>query len=158
MDEDVLAQLKEATLPPRLVQAFCAWCVWQQAVPALMGVLEQIGLTAAVEELRQAQDYAPLAQMCERIGGETTATRRRTGPLGVSTAEAALFLVARIARAADGSQPDADGVAFYAAQVMGWGGFAATGFTLAARKTAAESEARQAQAYKLRELKMQYPG
>lgn len=149
---DLLGQLGGDTLPPEMVEAFLNWCVWEQARPALVTILERTGLTEHAGNLRQVTTYAALAQASEKAGRDVQEARKRTGPLGLSAAEAASFLTHRIARAATEAEWDPEGVAFYAAQVAGWAGFAESGFTMPSQKTATENQAREHQEARLAEL------
>jgi hypothetical protein len=149
---DWLNQLGGDTLPPEMIEAFVNWCVWEQARPALIAVLERTGLTEHSDQLKVVNTYAALAQTAERAGHDAHDARKRTGPLGLSAAEAASFLVTRIARAATENEWDPEGVAFYAAQVAGWAGFAESGFANPAQKTTRENESRTRQEEKLSEL------
>ena len=148
----LLEHLGRDTLPPAVIDAFVRWCVWQQAKPALMTVLKETGLHEAVHQIDEADTYAELQQITATIGADVHAMRTRTGPLGLSAAEAASFLVSRMAAAATEADWGPEGVAFFAAQMHGWAAFAATGFSDVVRKPAAEQQARQQQEAMLSEL------
>jgi hypothetical protein len=147
-----LTRLSGDSLPPEMIEAFVNWCVWEQARPALVFVLERTGLTEHVSQLNEVNTYSALAQTAESAGNDAHEARKRTGPLGLSAAEAASFLVTKIARAATESEWDPEGVAFYAAQVAGWAGFADSGFSNSALKTSRENDARTQQEARLAEL------
>jgi len=148
----LLEHLGRDSLPPAVIDAFVRWCVWQQARPALLTVLKQTGLHEAVEQVEGATTYAELHQITAAIGADVHAMRTRTGPLGLSAAEATCFLVSRIAAAATEAHWDPEGVAFFAAQMQGWAAFAETGFSEPVRKPAGEQQARQQQEAMLSEL------
>ena len=151
----LLEHLGQDTLPPAVIDAFMRWCVWQQARPALITVLKQTGLDEAVQQVQQveaATTYAELQQVTSTIGADVHAMRTRTGPLGLSAAEATCFLVSRIAAAATEAHWDPEGVAFYASQMRGWAAFAETNFSDPVRKPAGEQQARQQQEATLAEL------
>lgn len=149
---DLLDHLSKDTLPADLVAEFLKWCVWGQARPALLTVLEKTGLMDEAETLRVVNDYNHLARVSQRIGEQAHEARQRTGPLGLSTAEATAFLVHRLALAAMESDFDPEGVAFFTAQVVGWAAFAEAGFADPARKASAEREARASQEAQLAQL------
>jgi hypothetical protein len=148
----LLEHLGRDTLPPAVIDAFVQWCVWQQAHPALLTVLRQTNLTEAAEQVEAAKTYAELQRVTALIGADVHAMRTRTGPLGLSAAEASSFLVSKMAAAATESDWDPEGVAFFAAQMQGWAAWAETNFVDAARKPAGEQRARQQQEAMLSEL------
>ncbi|MCS6835914.1 MAG: hypothetical protein NZ750_07840 [Anaerolineae bacterium] len=152
MSDVLLDHLNRDTVPSHVLEAFVSWCIWEQARPALMSILDKTGLQAAADALRQAHDLAHLQSVCQSASQQAHEARRRTGPLGLSTAEAAANLMARLARSASEADFDAEGVAFFAAQIVGWAGFAESGFSDSRRKMQAEDEARQAQEARLRAL------
>ena len=78
--------------------------------------------------------------------------RQQTGPLGLSTAEAAAFLAHRLANAALSDPLDAEAISFYAVQIMGWKAFAEADFLDPTKKPGGETKARQQQEERLREL------
>ena len=148
----LLEHLGRDTLPPAVIDAFVRWCVWQQAKPALLTVLKQTGLVEGAQQVETATTYAELQHITATIGSDVHAMRTRTGPLGLSAAEAASFLVSRMAAAATEADWDPEGVAFFAAQMQGWAAFAETNFSDPVRKPAAEQQARQQQEAMLSEL------
>ena len=148
----LLEHLGRDTLPPAVIDAFVQWCVWQQARPSLLTVLRQTALLEAVQKVEAAATYAELQHITTAIGADVHAMRTRTGPLGLSAAEATSFLVSKIAVAATESEWDPEGVAFFASQVQGWAAFAESGFTEPMRKPAGEQLARQQQETMLAEL------
>lgn len=153
---ELLEHLSRDTLPPELLETFVNWCVWEQAHPALVTILQKTGLHEQAQHLEAARTFATLAQVSEKAGNEVHEARKSTGPLGLSTAEAASFLVSRMARAATEAEWDPEGVAFFAAQVCGWAGFAEVGFVDFNRKTLSEHIARQTQESELAALWQQY--
>jgi len=152
MSDTLLDHLNRDTMPPHVLEAFIAWCIWDQARAALLRILDKTGLHGAAHELHQAHDLTRLQTVCLSASQQAHEARRRTGPLGMSTAEAAANLMARLARSASEADFDPEGVAFFAAQIVGWAAFAESGFADAQRKTHAEQEARQAQEAHLRQL------
>lgn len=147
-----LSRLSDETVATDVIDRFVRWCVWEQTVPALIMVLERTGLSEQVDSVKQVSTYAGLANAAEKAGHEAHEARRRTGPLGLSAAEAVSFLVTRIALAATETEWDPEGVAFYAAQVAGWAGFAESGFTNSSLKNQRESEAREIQESRLKDI------
>jgi hypothetical protein len=153
---ELLDHLSRDTLPPELLDSFVNWCVWEQAHPALLTILQKTGLYEQADHLQTAKTFAMLAQISEKAGNDVHEARKSTGPLGLSTAEAASFLVSRMAKAATEAEWDPEGVAFFAAQVCGWAGFAEVGFNDFNRKTIAEQIARQTQEDQLSGLWRQF--
>ncbi len=151
----LLDHLGKDTLPQPLLEAFVHWCIWEQACPALALVLEKVHLDELAADVGAAQDIATLLAVSERAGNSAHEARTTTGPLGMSAAEAAAFEVANLARAAD-SDWDPESVAFFSARVCGWAGWAESEFTQPAKKTNAESAARQAQEQQLKTLWQQF--
>jgi len=152
MSDTLLDHLNRDTMPPHVLESFITWCIWDQARAALLSILEKTGMHGAADELRGADDLARLQAVCLSASHQAHDARRRTGPLGLSTAEAAANLMARLARSASEADFDPESVAFFAAQIVGWAGFAESGFADARRKAQAEQEARQAQEARLRGL------
>lgn len=153
---ELLEHLSRDTLPPELLETFVNWCVWEQARPALVAILQKTGLQEHAQNLQEAKTFTALAQISEKAGNEVHEARKSTGPLGLSTAEAASFLVSKMAKAATEAEWDPEGVAFFAAQVCGWAAFAEIGFNDFSRKTLAEQLARQTQEDRLSALWSQH--
>lgn len=148
----LLEHLGRDTLPPAVIDAFVQWCVWQQARPALLTVLNKTSLIEGAQQVETASTYAELQRVTALIGADVHAMRTRTGPLGLSAAEAASFLVSKMAAAATENDWDPEGVAFFAAQMQGWAAFAETNFADPIKKSAAEQQARQQQEAMLNDL------
>jgi len=153
---ELLLHLSKDTLPLNMVKEFVNWCVWQQAKPALVVILEHTGLEETAAAIVATTDLANLAVISQDSGKSVHNQRPNTGPLGLSTAEATLFLVSRMATAASESDWDPEGVAFFSAQVCGWAGFAQASFSDATRKVGAEQAARQQQEEQLAKLLEKY--
>lgn len=151
MSEHYLDYLNKDTIPPDVLARFVDWCVWQQARPALVEVLERVGMSQSAHDISHADDFARLQAVCHEAHQLARTTPRRTGPLGLSTAEAATNLMERLLKAAH-EQDDPEGAAFFSAQMVGWSGFAEASFVDVRRKTQAEEEARKAQEQHLRQL------
>jgi len=156
--DNILEHLERDTLPTPLLNDFVSWCIWQQARPALSAILERVGLQAEIKQLQYAEDYHALASTSQTIAQHITEIRKQTGPLGLSTAEAAAFLMQKLAIAAQKDEVDAAGVSFFTMQLVGWSGFATSSFTDASRKSMLETEARKAQATQLETLWREYGG
>lgn len=152
---DILEHLSKDTLPDVLLHNFVAWCVWEQSRPALLNIVSATGLHHYARDLVQVQDYGKLAAICGRVGQHTAQTRT-SNPLGTSATEAAAFLANKMALAATPADFDPEAVAFFAAQVCGWSGFARSDFKDVTQKLAHEKQARQAQAAHLYTLWAQY--
>lgn len=153
---ELLAHLSKDTLPTEMVKEFINWCVWQQAKPALVTILEHTGLDEMAAAIVACNGIGALAEISQNSGKLLHDKRPKTGPLGLSTAEAALFLVSRMATAASEKDWDPEGVAFFSAQTCGWAGFAQSSFTDATRKVGAEKAARQQQEDKLTQMIEEY--
>jgi hypothetical protein len=151
-----LEQLGKETLPRELVETFMQWCIWEQARPALMVVLEKTMQQPLAEALAAANDRSSLLIAAENTTREIKQARVKTGPLGLSAAEAAAFEFNSLLRATDEDDWDPEDAAFFAARVCGWAGWAASDFSVPARKTQAEAEARQAQEIRLQTLFRQF--
>lgn len=151
---EILEHLGKDTLPDKLLQDFVAWCVWEQARPALVNIFNEAGLKPYAAELKQIQDYGTLALICGQAG-QRAHESRKANPVGVSAAEAAAFLANKMARAAE-EDFDPEAVAFFSTQVCGWQGYAHSKFKDAQQKQASEKAARQGQAAYLYTLWEQY--
>jgi hypothetical protein len=146
---DLLSHLGKDTLPDALIRDFVDWCVWKLTCPSLVVILERTGLERDAASIDVTKDYQSLITACAAAAQNAHAARQRTGPLGLSTAEATAFLAQRLAKAATQDAVDAEEVAFFTMQVCGWRGFAEGNFEDYHRKANAELEARQAQEEKL---------
>lgn len=140
------------TLPRSIIEQFILWCIWEQARPALLLILDQNMMTDFANEIRQAQNIPVLAQVSERANAYVKNMRGATGPLGLSATEAGTFEFTNMMKAAADEAADAEGVAFFAARVCGWAGWATTDFTNPAQKNIAETQARQEQERRLNHL------
>ena len=149
---DLLDNLSKDVFPPAVVDHFVRWCIWEQARPALVRVLSLTGVTDLADEIQATTSYTELERLSEHAGRHAQAIGRRTGPLGISTAEATAFLVQKLAHVAQESDWDPEAVSFYTIQVMGWQGFAETMFTEIKKKIEATEAARVTQEEKLAEL------
>ena len=149
---DLLDNLSKDIFPPAMVDHFVRWCVWEQARPALVNVLSLTGVGDLADEIRATTSYAELEKLSEQAGKYAQDIGKRTGPLGISTAEAISFLMQKLAHAAQEADWDPEAVSFYTIQVMGWQGFAETMFTETKKKIEATEAARTAQEEKLAEL------
>lgn len=152
----LLDHLGKGTLSKPLLDAFVEWCVWQQARPALCLVLTKTTLNHLADQLNAAQDLGHLTLITERASQEIKAARQRTGPLGLSAAEAATYEYGNLLRVATDAQFDPEEAAFFAARVCGWGGWAASDFTQPTRKGQVEAEAREEQEAQLQRLWRQF--
>lgn len=158
MSESLLEHLAKDTLPEPLLREFVQWCALEQAKPALVDLLTVTGFEETARQLATVDTLATLATVSEDAGEQAQEARKRTGPLGLSSAEAAANLTNRLVRAAMGDPFEPDAVAFFAAQVCGWKGFADGNFTDSQQKQTAEAAARVAQEAKLRALWLTYGG
>ena len=151
---DLLDQLGSDTLPSSVVNSFLRWCMLEQARTALVTVLDTFGLrdlAVRVEATDKAPELLTLAtqihQQVQALGAKSS-----TGPLGFSAAKAATYEFENMMRAANEKPADAEAVAFFAARICGWAGWAGAGFGETQSKSEAELDARQTQESKLQSL------
>jgi len=149
---NLLEHLDKDTLPAPMVKAFVEWCIWDQARMALVLVLGKTGLQQVADEFERARDLPALEELSARANDAIKAARGRTGPLGISAAEAAVFEFANLLKATGEPDWDPGGAAFFSARVCGWAGWAATDFSQPLQKTEAEHTARRDQEARLQEL------
>jgi len=149
---DLLDNLSKDVFPPAMVDHFVRWCIWEQARPALVSVLSLTGVTDLADEISKTTSYTELERLSEQAGNHAHEIGMRTGPLGISTAEATAFLVQKLAHVAQEADWDPEAVSFYTVQVMGWQGFAETMFTEMKKKLEATEAARITHEEKLAEL------
>jgi hypothetical protein len=152
----LLDHLGKDTLPEALLQEFVNWCVWEQASPALVIVLENVQLQELAQSIRETRSLVELESLSAHAVSRIQELRKRTGPLGLSAAEAAAFEINNLAKAAAESHQDAESIAFFAARVCGWAGWAETEFIDPMRKAEAESEARDLQEERLQALWVEF--
>lgn len=148
----LLEYLGKDSLPHDLEAEFVEWCVWQQARPALALILQKANLNRYAAEVKNVASLKSLSEVSRRAATEAHKLRGTTGPLALSSAEAAAFEVNHLARAATEHDWDPEGVAFFSARVCGWAGWAQTDYQQPARKVLAEDSARQQQGLHLHEL------
>ena len=153
---DYLEQLNEESMPQIVREIFVHWCVWEQARPALINVLDAVDLNALSREIAATSNVNDVLQVGEATNAAIKEMRLRTGPLSLSAAEAATYEFAQMAQAADERNLDPEAVAFFAARVCGWAGWANSGFSDPNQKVTAEEKARDEQNQRLDELLNQY--
>lgn len=153
---EFIENLSKDTFPPVMVEAFVRWCVWEQARPAIVEVLKLTGVTGLAQEIDETQSYQELERLSETAGNYAQEIGKRTGPLGISSAEAASFLMQKLAHAAQEAEFDPEAVSFFTIQVVSWQGFAETLFTDMKKKIESANQARDRQEEKLAELWQQY--
>jgi len=153
---EYLDNLGKDTFPPAMVEAFVRWCVWEQARPAIVDVLKLTGVDNLAQEIADTSSYTELEKLSEQAGKYAQEIGKRTGPLGISSAEAAAFLMQKLAHAAQEAGWDPEAVSFFTVQVVSWQGFAETLFTDMKKKTEAAEAAKQTQEKKLAELWQEY--
>ena len=152
MATELLDHLGKDTLPESLLREFVDWCVWEQARPALEIILTKTGMGLHATNITRASDLIEFGAACETAGKHAHEARKNTGPLGLSTAEATAFLAQKMANAGMTDPLDVEAIAFYMVQLVGWKGFAESGFLNPVAKSQAETNARDAQEAKLQEL------
>ena len=149
---EYLDNLGKDVFPAAMIDEFIKWCVWEEARPALVEILIVTSLGALADQIEQANTYAELERISEEAGNHAKQIGKSTGPLGISTAEAAAFLSQKLAHAAQEAEFDPEAVAFFATQIISWHAFAGTMFTDMKKKIAAINESREKQEAKLAEL------
>ncbi len=153
---ELLQQLSKDIFPPTLIQQFVDWCIWEQARPALLLVLQKVQLEEPAQILAAAQDIDQLLIATEQVAQRIFEARKSTGPLGLSAAEAAAYEMQNMLRAALDEGDDPESVVFFSARVCGWAAWAETGFTNPAQKAIAEATARDKQTHTLEKLIEQF--
>jgi hypothetical protein len=153
---DVLDYLGKDVLPDALETAFVNWCVWDQARPALVRVLEKTVLSSLASEFQTVGDLATLAALGQRAVEEVERAHSDTGPLGLSAAKAAVFEFNNLLATVPEPDFDPEGASFFAARVCGWAGWTDADFGASEVKTQTEDAARQQQAVKLGELMQEH--
>jgi|GEM_PF-1419233 len=153
---DLLDNLGKDTYPSAMVDTFVRWCVWEQARPAIVDVLKLTGVDELANEIAVTTSYSDLENLSEQAGRHAQEIGKRTGPLGISSAEAAAFLMQKLAHAAQEAEFDPEAVSFFTIQVVSWAGFAETLFTDMKKKVTAANAAKKAQEQKLIELWQEY--
>jgi hypothetical protein len=153
---ELLQHLGKDTFPEAMIREFISWCIWDQAVPALLNILEKVGLHDDAAAIRAVDDVHGLMLTSDRAGRNAHEARGSTGPLGLSTAEAAAFLTRKLAEASIHDEMDAEAIAFYAMQVCGWNGYAVSNYSDQQVKQHAEEAARKQQNEQLQLLWKRY--
>lgn len=149
---EFLDNLGKDVFPAVMIDHFVRWCVWEEARPALVKVLSVTGVDELSNQIKHTSSYSDLETLSERAGKYAHEIGKRTGPLGISTAEAISFLAQKLAHAAQESDWDPEAVSFFTIQVLGWHGFAESMFTDIHKKVEAADAARERQENKLAEL------
>lgn len=149
---DLLAHLNRETLPAPVVEAFVQWCIWEQARPALVKVLEVGHMTELVNALNAAGTPQKLAEYGELANEFAKRMQGNADPKMLSAAEAAAFEFNNMNRAAQPDHYDPEAVAFFAARVCGWAEWAKNNFADAEKKNHAEESARADQETTLENL------
>jgi hypothetical protein len=153
---NALDYLGKDALPDALEAAFVNWCVWDQARPALVRVLEKTVLSSLASEFQTSTNLAALTALGQRALAEVERAHSDTGPLGLSAAKAAVFEFNNLLAVVPEPDFDPEGAAFFAARVCGWAGWADADFAAPEIKSQAELDARQQQETRLRELAQEH--
>ncbi len=146
----MLDHLDNKVLPRRLRERFMAWCVMEQARPALADLLAGTNLAGAGAALHDADDLLTLKQLAAaiKVRADELAGHGKMGTAAV----AALFEFSNLVQAAAESDPDASAGAFFSARVCGWQALVHEDRHHPARKRDAEFRARLDQEHVLRRL------
>lgn len=153
---DPISLINQDSYPRQVKQDFVKWLIFAQARPALVQILQKTGMNDEADALARVGNLRALHALSERAGQQAHAARKKTGPLGISTAEAASFIMSRMAESAYTPDCDAEEIAFFAVQICGWLGFAQSGFSNPRRKAEREIQAQAAQEQKLETLYTAY--
>ena len=151
---NLMDHLGSDTLPASLIDAFVRWCMLEQARPALVTVLIKFGLGDLAAQVEATDDSSTLLTLSSQIHQQVQAlgAKSSTGPLGFSAAKAATYEFGNLMRASTENPVDAEAVAFFAARICGWAGWAGADFAEPERKSTEEHQARQTQERTLRTL------
>jgi len=149
---DLLAHLNRDTLPEALVDAFIQWCIWEQARPALITVLEVGMMHDLADNLRHAETLVALMEHGDLANAYAKQMQGQANPKMLSAAEAAAFEFGNMMRATTPDHYDAEEVAFFASRVCGWAQWAISGFADPNEKMQAEDDARKEQETHLERL------
>lgn len=152
----LLEQLAKDTLPRTMLHDFVLWCIWEQARPALITILERTEQDNIAQRFRSASDLATLKMLGKDAAASIKRAQRPVGPIALSAAKAAAFEYRNLLNCADELDYDPEAAAFFAARVCGWAGWAETNFTQTTRKPQTEHLARQQQEAHLQKLWQQY--
>jgi hypothetical protein len=148
----LMEYLGKDTLPHKIESAFVEWCIWQQARPALTQVLNKANLPQIANEVALTRDLNALIALSGKASQAAKESTKKTGVLALSAAEAVLYEVSGLAKAASEKDWEPELVAFFSARLCGWAGWASTDFSEPARKVQAEKEARDQQEAQLQIL------
>lgn len=157
---ELLEHLGKDTLPRPLLDEFIQWCVWEQAKPALITVMQKADMDELVQAVTKATDFSALKEFAE-IANEYAkqyAKQMKGTPnlMALSAAEAAAFEFTKVISAVEEDQTDAEIVAFFAARVSGWAGWATSDFTDPTKKQASETDSREKQEATLHQLWLKF--
>jgi hypothetical protein len=154
--DSLLEHLDKDTLPRAMLKAFVDWCIVEQARSALVVVLTKTDLQDMAHEFEQTRDISALESLSTAAVDAIKQMRGRTGPLGLSAAEAAAFEFVNLLKASSEPDWDPEGAAFFSARVCGWAGWAASDFSQPVQKAEAEQNARRDQEVHLQVLWQKY--
>lgn len=139
------AHRKDPGYPATVQRDFVTWMILSQARPAFIEILQLTGIDDNVDAIEATTSLLMLAALSQHAVRRARANRRRSGKLGMSTAEAAANLMYRMAQVAQRGDCDPHRIAFFSAQTCGWLGFAQSGFSSSHLKEQYEASARQDQ-------------
>jgi hypothetical protein len=135
----LLDLLGTGKLPPQMERKFIQFCVWQQARPAFIQVLQAAGLSNYAKEADAMADLPSMVE-CARLAAET-AHRSRLPVLAMGAVQGMSAEIAQLAAAADPAEFDAEAVSFHAARLVGWATWASNKFGTGVFKASAEAAA-----------------
>ncbi len=153
---NLLEHLGKDTLPAQMIKDFIQWCVWQQARPALVMVLNKSGITDVAQAIEKTDDLPELTTLNATANKTAKERRGNTGPLALSAAEAATFEFTNMMNAINETDTDPEAVSFFSMRVCGWAAWAEKDFANASIKTEAEASAKEAQEACLDQLWLKY--
>lgn len=147
-----LEQLGKDLLPKSVEADFVQWCIWQQAQPALVKLLDDTDLAALSNSLQAAKSLSALVSAAAAAAEALRRDYKTDALRGLFAARGAAFEFLNLLKEATEAEPDAEEVAFFAVRVCGWAGWAQTNFSKPDDKQAAETAARAQQGHKLEAL------
>ncbi len=127
-------------LPDEIERRFMDFCVWQQAHPAIVQILESCQLP---ESARTAAEAASLDALgaCVQRAAASVKDRRDIPVMALGTIQGVASEVEQIALHAGPVEADAGAVSFHAARLVGWASWARNKFGTGMFKTSAEEVA-----------------
>jgi hypothetical protein len=137
---NLLDMLGTEHLPREAETRFIEFCIWQQARPALVQILEAVEMPVYAAEMSGAADLAGL-QKCASDAAMTALTTRNIPVMALAAVQGTASEVEALVKAADPAEADAAAVSFHAARLVGWASWAINKFSTGMFKSSAEQVA-----------------